>query len=447
MSACFLEQAKQLPPVAVSVVIPVFNVAPYLRRCLASVCGQTLHDMEIICINDASTDASPAILREYAAQDERVSITDLRENHGVAFARNAGIEAARGEYLGFVDPDDYVDPDFYEKLYALASEAKSDIVKGSRIIIDEYGKAVHQFINDSIRENKFKFSYQHTTAIYSRKLICENKICYPDGLSNNEDGVFLFKSTYFANKIETVDNVYYIYRRRLGSLASDRYSVSSWCSALTSFELIIDFINEVNLTIDDYKKLFCSVIRPIDYRGKLFSELGDKAAVRMYTEAVLKMYSKCKYHGTLDVCYYLQPSLHMPSKIEHEKFLAALQACEYIIGFINTHEVPPEDYCIMFCQCLSRCCNELPFRIYPEYDNLAFLVCAETAIKFYRACKHRDLLDASLGVEFPALRKYLLIGDAVRLTEYLRLHKIPARKRTADLRSRMMFIGKQQVEE
>ena len=103
--------------VKVSVIIPVYNTEKYLEKCLYSVCNQTLSDIEIICINDCSTDNSREILNKYAADDERIKIINFEENKGAAAARNAGIDAATGEYIGFVDSDDYPDLDFYEKLY------------------------------------------------------------------------------------------------------------------------------------------------------------------------------------------------------------------------------------------------------------------------------------------------------------------------------------------
>ena len=101
----------------ISVIIPVYNTEKYLRRCLDSVCNQTLSDIEIICINDCSTDNSLEILREYSAKDERVKVIDFKKNKGAAVARNIGIDEAQGECLGFVDSDDFVDLDFSEKLY------------------------------------------------------------------------------------------------------------------------------------------------------------------------------------------------------------------------------------------------------------------------------------------------------------------------------------------
>ena len=97
----------------VSVIIPVHNTASFLRRCLDSVAGQTLQDIEIICVNDASPDEASAILHEYAMRDNRMRIIEFAENKGVSVARNTGMDAANGEYIGFVDGDDYIDLDFY----------------------------------------------------------------------------------------------------------------------------------------------------------------------------------------------------------------------------------------------------------------------------------------------------------------------------------------------
>ena len=112
----------------VSVIIPVYNVAPYLPRCLDSVVGQTLRDIEIICIDDCSADGSAAILAEYAAHDSRIKVVPFEQNRGVSAARNAGLDVATGEWIGFVDGDDKIDLDFFEKLYAQASATDADII-------------------------------------------------------------------------------------------------------------------------------------------------------------------------------------------------------------------------------------------------------------------------------------------------------------------------------
>lgn len=112
----------------VSVVIPCYNVENYLRQCLDSVVGQTLKDMEIICVNDGSKDGTLSILQEYAAADPRVRIID-KPNGGYGESMNRGFDAATGEYLGIVESDDYADPEMFQSLYDCAKTYDLDVVK------------------------------------------------------------------------------------------------------------------------------------------------------------------------------------------------------------------------------------------------------------------------------------------------------------------------------
>ena len=111
----------------ITVIIPIYNVSKYLKNCLESVINQTYKNLEIICINDGSTDNSLGILKEYKERDERIIIID-KKNAGVSAARNDGIEKASGEYLFCVDGDDYIDEDFFEKFYNNAKKNDSDLV-------------------------------------------------------------------------------------------------------------------------------------------------------------------------------------------------------------------------------------------------------------------------------------------------------------------------------
>ena len=112
----------------VSIIIPIYNVEQYLKKCLDSIINQTLKDLEIICINDCSPDNSLSILEEYAAKDSRIKIINLEQNGGQGKARNLGIDLATGEYVCFVDPDDYMSLNMYEDLYKQACELDSEIV-------------------------------------------------------------------------------------------------------------------------------------------------------------------------------------------------------------------------------------------------------------------------------------------------------------------------------
>ncbi|MCI8503195.1 MAG: glycosyltransferase, partial [Dorea sp.] len=112
----------------VSIIIPVYNVERYLAECMESVVTQTLRDIEIICVNDGSTDGSFKILKEYEKRDKRVTLIS-QENRGYGYAMNRGIMHASGEYIGIVEPDDYIVPDMYQDLYRTAKEYELDFVK------------------------------------------------------------------------------------------------------------------------------------------------------------------------------------------------------------------------------------------------------------------------------------------------------------------------------
>ena len=120
----------------ISVIIPVYNAEKYLEKCLNSVIKQTLKDIEIICINDGSTDGSLNILQKYSEKDKRFIIID-QKNSGQSVARNKGLSVAKGEFIGFVDSDDWIDDDFYEKLYDAAIEYKADIAAGNILRVNE----------------------------------------------------------------------------------------------------------------------------------------------------------------------------------------------------------------------------------------------------------------------------------------------------------------------
>ncbi|MBO5128773.1 MAG: glycosyltransferase family 2 protein [Oscillospiraceae bacterium] len=112
----------------VSVIIPVYNIEKYLGQCLESVCNQTLKEIQVIAVDDGSTDSSAAICKEFAARYPDILEYYHKENGGSASARNVGLEHARGEYIGFIDSDDWVEPDMYEKMYRTAVERDVDMV-------------------------------------------------------------------------------------------------------------------------------------------------------------------------------------------------------------------------------------------------------------------------------------------------------------------------------
>ncbi|MDR2457302.1 MAG: glycosyltransferase family 2 protein [Clostridiales Family XIII bacterium] len=239
----------------VSIIIPVWNTEPYLKRCLDSVVNQTLRDIEIICINDASPDNALAVLREYEAQDSRIKIIDFTENKGVSVARNVGIKTATGKYLGFVDSDDYVDLDFYEKLYERAVETGAEVVVGTLREYSLSGRIVeHKEFISRIKNNKANFNVFFLAAIYNKDFIFNHKIEFTEHLSYSEDILFPVKASCFASKLEVVENIFYNYVRRADSADGEFLQEKDLLCVLECNSLVFNFINSLkDISSEEYK--------------------------------------------------------------------------------------------------------------------------------------------------------------------------------------------------
>lgn len=252
----------------VSIIVPVYNVEKYLRKCLDSLINQTLKDIEIICINDGSTDKSLEILEEYKNRDSRIILLN-QENSGQSVARNRGIEIAKGEYIGFVDPDDWIDLDYYEKLYNAASTNNTDIAVGG--IIRVTGIKKKKFLNfekETLTDNanlKFELcdvpekSYVWNK-IYKTQKLKEINLKFEEGRIF-EDCIFTPQALFFLEKMVTVPNIYYYYLRRGNSTVKQR-SEKANADNVYAHKKANDFIKEHNIDISSHE--------PKTYRFKIF---------------------------------------------------------------------------------------------------------------------------------------------------------------------------------
>ncbi len=209
---------------AVSVIIPVYNPGEGIRKCIHMLRNQSLADIEMIFVDDCGTDGSMDAVRAAAAEDARIKILSNEKNLGAGASRNRGIEEAEGEYLAFVDPDDYPETDFLELLYHKAEQTKPDIVKGECDLVDGGGRTIHEGnripLNVSIRFGLHMgrqiydlFSYNHWTAIYRRDFLIRNQIRY--GLTrNSQDTTFLLRVGKKAKSICFEDRAIYHYVSR-----------------------------------------------------------------------------------------------------------------------------------------------------------------------------------------------------------------------------------------
>ena len=279
--------SKQCTQPRISVIIPVYNTEPYLHTCLDSICNQTLRDIEIICINDCSPDKSLKILQEYALKDNRIKIIDFDENKGAATARNEGIKIAKGEYISFVDSDDYIDTEFLSKLYALSDNNNTEIIKGGdlQVILNNNIEVWKQ--NNLIKSNKFHFWAQFTTAIYNNNFLIRNNIKFLDKLNICEDIGFVLQAITAATNIKIEDSAIYYYRKRKNSLDSREYTTEKILNFEKYVHWVLDFIEEKNITIENKKIILTRIIAQIDSIRR-FKTQNQNMITNLFKEVIIK---------------------------------------------------------------------------------------------------------------------------------------------------------------
>ena len=208
----------------VSVIIPVYNVEAYLRQCLDSVIKQTLEEIEIICVDDGSTDNSLEILKEYAAKDKRITVLKQKNLHA-GVARNAGLAVARGEYLSFLDSDDFFELNMLEETYKKITEDSSDIVIFGSFVYDQLQKAdvrktmyAEKFVQKSpftpqeFAQDLFLISNPNAwTKLFKRETVRKNKVFF-ESLSSCNDITFVNTMLTLAHSISLMNTPYVHYR-------------------------------------------------------------------------------------------------------------------------------------------------------------------------------------------------------------------------------------------
>lgn len=225
----------------VSVIIPVYNVEEYLRQCLDSVREQTLSDIEIICVNDSSTDGSLSILEEYEKKDPRIQVV-TQPNGGAGAARNKGLSMASGKYLSFLDSDDFFEPDMLELAYKKAEEDKADFVVFNS---DQYYTDRKRFVDVSwtlrikelppytpfnhrqMTDNIFKvFVGWAWDKLYNREFVEKNHLLFQEQRTSN-DMLFVFSAVAIAKRISIVNKIL-AHQRRDAKDSLSKTRENSW---------------------------------------------------------------------------------------------------------------------------------------------------------------------------------------------------------------------------
>ncbi len=293
-----IKGGRILKPI-ISIVIPVYNVEKYLERCIKSILSQTFEKFELILINDGSKDRSGKICEAYAKKDIRIRVVH-KKNEGVSVARNLGIDLSRGEYIGFVDSDDYIENDMYEVLYKLIEENNADLSAcGHSTINDKEKKAIYsnEFISCDKKtalklfaEMKI-FRWSCWDKLYKKSSLGE--IRFPK-ISHGEDTIFLLNFFQNNNKFVGVENPKYNYIKiNPNSVTSEKFSEKK-------LDLLIYF-----------KELYA-----VMYKNNLDS-LGEKAEGKYY-QVLLSYYSRC---GKFKINNYLkhQSEIYQEIKKNYQK--------------------------------------------------------------------------------------------------------------------------------
>lgn len=209
----------------VSVIIPVYNAEKYLRECLDSICKQTIRDIEIICVNDASTDKSLEILKEFQANDERIIIISNETNFKQGKCRNSGLNAAKGDYVGFVDSDDFVSINYFEELYNTCLETDSEVCVTPNITVYDDNKKLavkNKYCGCTKRSKQIKTLSSRTNILmsssvlwnklYKREFLCDKEILNSELTDWGEDNLFSALSIFKAKNISVNNSAVYYYR-------------------------------------------------------------------------------------------------------------------------------------------------------------------------------------------------------------------------------------------
>ena len=209
--------------IKISVIVPVYNTEKYLEKCLNSIMNQSFKDIEIIIINDCSTDNSLKVIKKFLSLDQRIILIDKEKNEGLSAARNSGIEKAKGEYILHIDGDDWIEKRYIEDIYMCAKKNRADIVITDFYEDFENKKVIyiHEKIenknNEVDKEEALKniFLMEACNAVWNklikREVYKKNKINHPEEIMLGEDLAVIPKLLYFSKKIIKINKAYYHY--------------------------------------------------------------------------------------------------------------------------------------------------------------------------------------------------------------------------------------------
>lgn len=356
-------------PIKVSVVVPVCNVEQYLRECLDSIINQTLQEIEIICVNDGSSDSCMDILREYAKADRRIKVIN-KDNAGYGHTMNLGIDMARGEYIGIVESDDFVVPEMYQELYDIATDNNLDLVKADFYRFYgtkgnyklDYNKTAREDKNYNIIINPsetiacFRFIMNTWSGIYKRSFLQEGNIRHNEtpGASFQDNG-FWFKTFAQAKRIMFVNKPYYMNRR--DNPNSSVYNPAKVYCGNEEYKYILEYINEH----PEFNKDILYIFSQKRYHTYLFTlNRIDQKFRKEYLHTFAKDFKQAEANGELKQSFFTKKeweTLHWimrdPDEYYYNEFTKRIKV-SVIVAVYNTEKYLKECIDTLLAQSLKE---------------------------------------------------------------------------------------------
>ena len=397
-----------MPP-EISVIIPVYNVEKYIKRCLDSVLAQSFKNWEAICVNDGSTDNSLSILNKYAIQDSRIKIIS-QKNMGLSMARNNGLAQACGKYICFLDSDDFIDKNFLINLYNEITKTKADVVMApTRYINDKKTKTdtfEHKILTTFLEKVTSLPHGGCWNKLYSKQFLQKHQIQFPRDLYW-EDNIFTIKTCYFANKIAVINEGCYNYVHNSNSITSNPTKEEKRKNdSLIIAKKIIDFIKEQKCNLQERNIVtnFCvhSFINAKHLLDQKFYEnitniIGDNnLIIKLRKKQFRKMLQKKIAHFLLtnketntNKKFYLlgipvYKIKYKPNYSKHYLFNLPIYKKQYIkkisinVSSKNFHPFTTDDSLL-----LSKLKNLKEFTYIPNPGNMGDMLIAAATLQFF----------------------------------------------------------------
>lgn len=269
--------------ISLSIIVPIYKVDAYLAQCIESILNQSFSEFELILVDDGSPDQCAAICDSYARIDSRIKVIH-QANAGVSAARNAGLRIASGEYLGFVDGDDWIEKDMYSKMMNVAKETNADIIIcGMQYVGDSSRNGLVSFATEKVftRETALEAFFALPNQIGGgccNKIMKNNHIFYEKNIKIGEDSIFLFDNLLISENIVQIPNAFYCVRERKDSSTRNN-DIDTLFLLIHSFKIIVNRTKDYSLNI---QRMALNKYLDLCYQFIRFSGL-DKKDLRVKT--------------------------------------------------------------------------------------------------------------------------------------------------------------------